>query len=352
MARIRSIHPFIFTDEAFVSISPLARVFYIGLLTDADDNGVFEWKPLQLKMRILPAETSTVEPLLEELVGVDLIRPFDSAGKKLGGLRHFCKWQRPKKPTGKHPIPVEHRTYVGLNPDGSRPKASQDDEVTGEAGAGGEPVPHSHGTEPEISPQREEGGGKDGGEKLNPPTPLRGGARTGSEPGGAGWPSPSCEAAWKALPVDAQASSSPAQFGEAWRAMVPILEAEGRTGAEADLLFAACAAAKHFAQPGKAKRTPAAHRWLGTGKFRAFLPEVAPLWAGPIELRREVVAAIGEGGEAFARMMLDARCGWQDAPVKAVTCSTSWIRDKLAESPAAAVFERHGVALLRKAADA
>jgi hypothetical protein len=53
MARIRSVHPSLFTDEAWVSCSPLARVLYIGLLTDADDQGLFEWKPIQIKMRLL-----------------------------------------------------------------------------------------------------------------------------------------------------------------------------------------------------------------------------------------------------------------------------------------------------------
>jgi hypothetical protein len=49
MSRIRSIHPGFFADETFVMLSPLARLFWIGLLTEADDQGIFEWKPVTLK---------------------------------------------------------------------------------------------------------------------------------------------------------------------------------------------------------------------------------------------------------------------------------------------------------------
>jgi hypothetical protein len=68
MARIRSVHPGLFTDEAFVQLSPSAQIFWIGLLTESDDHGVFEWKPVTLKMRLLPLCDGSVEPLLQELV--------------------------------------------------------------------------------------------------------------------------------------------------------------------------------------------------------------------------------------------------------------------------------------------
>src|SRR4051794_19179480 len=38
-ARIRSIHPRLFTDEAFVSCLPLARLLLLGIWTEADDHG-------------------------------------------------------------------------------------------------------------------------------------------------------------------------------------------------------------------------------------------------------------------------------------------------------------------------
>ena len=38
MARIRSIHPGIWTDEAFVELSALARLLYIGLWVTLEFN--------------------------------------------------------------------------------------------------------------------------------------------------------------------------------------------------------------------------------------------------------------------------------------------------------------------------
>ncbi len=52
MARIRSIHPGQATDEDFVQCSPFARLLAIFVRNEADDHGVFKWKPVTLKMRI------------------------------------------------------------------------------------------------------------------------------------------------------------------------------------------------------------------------------------------------------------------------------------------------------------
>jgi hypothetical protein len=49
--RIRSLHPEQFTDDQFVSCSPLARLLALGVRNQSDDNGIFEWNPVKLKMR-------------------------------------------------------------------------------------------------------------------------------------------------------------------------------------------------------------------------------------------------------------------------------------------------------------
>ena len=141
MSRIRSIHPGLFTDEAFVSVSMTARVFAPGLWTECDDHGVFEWKPLTLKMKIFPADNVDIEALLGELVAADMVREFSVDGKNYGAVRNFCKYQRPKKPAYRFPIPDVLRTYI----------ASKD--ISSEA------VPHQSHTSTENSPQMEDGGG-------------------------------------------------------------------------------------------------------------------------------------------------------------------------------------------------
>lgn len=142
MARIRSIHPGLFTDEAFVSMSMAARLLLPGIWTECDDQGVFEWKPITLKMRIFAADDVNVGALLDELEQGNLIRRFDVSGKVYGVVRNFAKWQKPKKPVSKFPLPTEWRTYAGYKDDSSPP------------------VPHQFPTSGEESPLMEEGGGK------------------------------------------------------------------------------------------------------------------------------------------------------------------------------------------------
>lgn len=116
MARIRSIHPELHTDEAFMSLSMAARVFLPGLWMHADDQGVFEWKPLTLKARILPADNVDASELLAEIELAGWTKSFESGGKRYGALRNFCRYQRPKEPKIYHPLPVELRSYVAPLP--------------------------------------------------------------------------------------------------------------------------------------------------------------------------------------------------------------------------------------------
>lgn len=149
MARIRSVHPGIWTDEAFVEISAYARLLLIGLGTEADDKGTFPWKPTMLKMRLLPADNVDVGELLEELERVDLVRSYEVNGARYGAIRNFRVHQRPKKPNDVFPIRDELRSFVGLK----REKP--------------EPVPNQFPTSTEISPQMEDGG-EDVEEKEEP----------------------------------------------------------------------------------------------------------------------------------------------------------------------------------------
>ena len=114
MARIRSIHPGQATDEDFVSCSAIARLFALLLRGEADDHGVFEWKPVTLKMRILPADSVDVGDLLAELVDSNQVQQFTADDKPYGVIRNFCTWQRPRKPKYTYPFPDHLRDYVGL----------------------------------------------------------------------------------------------------------------------------------------------------------------------------------------------------------------------------------------------
>ncbi|MBL0374016.1 hypothetical protein JJB09_18505 [Rhizobium sp. KVB221] len=125
MARIRSIHPGLFSDEAFVECSVAARLLVIGLWTEADDKGIFEWKPRTLKMRLFSADDFVVSELLDELLQQNIVRRYEIDGRSYGAIRNFRRYQRPKKPNDIHPMPPEFGTYVALRTSSSEPVGNQ-----------------------------------------------------------------------------------------------------------------------------------------------------------------------------------------------------------------------------------
>jgi hypothetical protein len=144
MARIRSVHPGIFTDEAFAGLSMAARVLLIGLWTESDDQGVFDWKPITIKMRIMPVDNVDVPALLAELERADVVKKFQQDGKTFGAVRNFCKYQKPKTPKYRPVKSAEIRNYVA-----SAYPVSETEE----------PEPGPFLQNGEMSPQMEEGGG-------------------------------------------------------------------------------------------------------------------------------------------------------------------------------------------------
>ncbi|WP_337054016.1 hypothetical protein [Pseudoxanthomonas sp. USHLN014] len=73
MARIRTIKPEFFTSEDIVSLSPFARLLYIGLWCEADREGRLSWKPRTFKMRYLPADDCDISALAGELLQSGLV---------------------------------------------------------------------------------------------------------------------------------------------------------------------------------------------------------------------------------------------------------------------------------------
>lgn len=117
MARIRSVHPGFFSDEDWLSVSPLARLFAIGIWTECDDQGAFAWKPVQLKIRLMPADNVDIRELLAELEGAGLVRRYEHEGHQYGVVRNFVRYQKPKYPKATNFIPPDLRNFVGLTAD-------------------------------------------------------------------------------------------------------------------------------------------------------------------------------------------------------------------------------------------
>lgn len=151
MSRIRSIHPGLWTDVDFVGLSAFARLLFVGLWNECDDKGIFVWSPLQLKMRVLPADNVDAAALLDEIEAAGSIKKYEVGGKLYGAVRNFAKFQRPKKPNNIHPASAQILAFAGHN---SELDAFED-------GSAGDQLP----TGGEIPPQMEDGGGK---EELEP----------------------------------------------------------------------------------------------------------------------------------------------------------------------------------------
>ena len=117
MARIRSIHPDQWTDGAFMQLSTHGRLLVIALRNQADDNGVFAWNPFEIKARIFPMDDIDILEFLKELSDTNHVHPYEVDGKAYGLLRNFHKYQSPRKPQFKLPVPDPIPTGYGLNPD-------------------------------------------------------------------------------------------------------------------------------------------------------------------------------------------------------------------------------------------
>lgn len=91
------IKPEFFDDPDMAALTPLARLFFIGLWTQADRDGRLVDDMRRLKARIFPYDAVDVEDLALELVEKDLIRRY-AAGeprKAYIWIRTFTKHQRP-----------------------------------------------------------------------------------------------------------------------------------------------------------------------------------------------------------------------------------------------------------------
>lgn len=304
MARIRSIHPGIFTNESYASLSIYARELLKGVWCEAWDDGVFEWRPLRLKMRIFPLDAVDVEALLAELVNAKFIVPLEVAGNEYAVIHAFRKWQRPKKPMASGVLPAHLHSYIGLKAGETPGKAGGKDERVGEAlgaeempedegeddapdNTGNAPAPHQFPTGTELCQQK---GGREEGRKvlegsLRSPSPREGATGTPAAPGGEsplgaqGDDGGGFEAFWAAYPPGARTAPDYAR-----RAYAKAI----RLGATPGGILAALQ--RDLDRPGRRDMLPPA-AWLKGGSWRpethAEAPKTCAVTAAPPDGRFE-----------------------------------------------------------------
>jgi len=116
MARIRSIKPAFFTSEDTCACSPLARLLFLGLLTEADKAGRLEDRPRQLKRRLLPDDDCDVDALLWELVDHALVSRYQAAGVEIIQVLNFLKHQKPHPKESESQLPASGQEKPRLDP--------------------------------------------------------------------------------------------------------------------------------------------------------------------------------------------------------------------------------------------
>lgn len=101
MARRRMIDPAIWTNRKFLRLSYFERLLFVGLVSQADDEGRLWNDGLALKAGIFPADSLPLEQVecgLERLASVDLISCDETAIQLIGWSEHQTI-DRPKKST-------------------------------------------------------------------------------------------------------------------------------------------------------------------------------------------------------------------------------------------------------------
>jgi hypothetical protein len=166
MSRIRSLHPGQWTDDKFVQMSPWAQLLALAIRNFCDDNGIFEWNPVKLKMWCLPAATVDMVELLDELVEGAQVRRYVVGERAYGQMRNFARFQRIKKPKFIHPVPpgLPHGYDLNAAYGATSSEAVPDQSAINRAHGAtmSELVPNQSGkTAAEVGGMREEEGGND-----------------------------------------------------------------------------------------------------------------------------------------------------------------------------------------------
>lgn len=95
MARIRTIKPEFFLHEGLAELSPIHRLFFIGLWTLADKDGRLEFRPRRIKAALFPWDDCDVTELAVDLAVVGLVQMYALDGQQFLAIPNFSKHQRP-----------------------------------------------------------------------------------------------------------------------------------------------------------------------------------------------------------------------------------------------------------------
>lgn len=116
MARRRMIDPSIWQSEAFAALCPVGRLLYIGMFSQADDEGRGRARAVYLKSIIFPyeesLETREVEEALAQVAARMNITLYETGGGSYYAFPNWTDWQRVDKPQkSKIPPPPSQNSW-------------------------------------------------------------------------------------------------------------------------------------------------------------------------------------------------------------------------------------------------
>lgn len=127
MARKRMIDPSFWTDEKLGLLTPMHRLLFMGLISNADDEGRLQGHPALVKSMIFPYDVDIthqqVEKWLIDLHNEGLILIYEVGKQRYIWIPNFLKYQQINRPTpSKLPAPPENAevTYISINNESSQ----------------------------------------------------------------------------------------------------------------------------------------------------------------------------------------------------------------------------------------
>ncbi len=175
MGRARVVHPKFFLNEQLYAAEQASglplRLAFEGLWCEADREGRFEWKPLVLKLAILPWDPVDFTQVLEELERADFVRSYEHEGKRYGWIPTFGRWQKPHPREAKSRLPAPPKQNTSRMAPEASPRPVQGEPEANPRRAqneGGNPLSDTADTRaslrlaqgtPKVSPGREKSAG-------------------------------------------------------------------------------------------------------------------------------------------------------------------------------------------------
>lgn len=84
-----------FYSSTLADFTPLARIFFQGLVCCADREGRLRDQPRRLRAEILPYDDLDADAAIEEFSEADMIRRYTVNGRKYLQILHFLEYQKP-----------------------------------------------------------------------------------------------------------------------------------------------------------------------------------------------------------------------------------------------------------------